>query len=70
MIVLHDADDEVAGADEGVEDVDAFVAEGAAEFVLQDFFDAADHEVDDGLRGIDDAVGVGLLGGMPWKKRS
>ena len=23
--------------------------------------DAADHEVDDGLRGVDDAVGVGLL---------
>ena len=38
--VLHDADDEVAGADEGVEDVDAVVAEGSAEFGLQDFFDA------------------------------
>jgi hypothetical protein len=42
--------------------VDAGVGEGFAEFLLQDFFDAADHEVDDGLRGVDDAAGVGLFG--------
>src|ERR1019366_5003165 len=41
----------------------ALVAEGAAELLLQDVFDAAHHEVHDGLRGIDDAVGVGFLGG-------
>ena len=59
--LLHDADDEVAGADEGIEDVDAFVAERASEFFLQNLFDAAHHEVDDGLRRVDDAVGVGLF---------
>ena len=47
--------------DEGVEDVDAFVAERATEFFLQNFFDAAHHEIDDGLRGVDDAVGVGFF---------
>jgi hypothetical protein len=29
---------------------------------LQDFFDAAHHEIDDGLRSIDDAVGIGFFG--------
>ena len=42
--------------------MDAGVGEGFAELGVEDFLDAADHEVDDGLRGIDDAVGVGLLG--------
>jgi hypothetical protein len=60
--LLHDAGDEVAGAGEGVEDVDPGVGEGFAELLLEDFFDAADHEVHDGLRGVDDAVGVGLFG--------
>ena len=59
--LLHDADGEVAGADEGLENVDAFVAEGAAEFFLQNFLDTAHHEVDDGLRSINDAVGVGFF---------
>ena len=58
----HDAHDEVAGADEGIEDVDAFVAERAAEFFLQNFLDAAHHEVDDRLRRIDNAVGIGFFG--------
>ena len=56
------AGDEVSGADEGVEDVDAFVGEGFAELLFQNVIDAADHEIDDGLRGVDDAVGVGLFG--------
>ena len=60
--LLHDAGDEVAGAGEGVEDVDALVREGLAELLLEDLVDGADHEVDDGLRSVDDAVGVGLLG--------
>jgi hypothetical protein len=38
-----------------VEDEDAFVGEGLAELRFEDFFYAADHEVDDGLRGVDDA---------------
>ena len=49
-------------AGEGVEDVDSGVREGFAELLLENLFNGADHEVDDGLRGIDDAVGVGLLG--------
>lgn len=45
----------------GIEDVDAGVGEGFAELLLKDFFDAADHEVDNRLRGVNDAVGVSLL---------
>ena len=60
--LLHDADDEVAGADEGIEDMYAFVAEGPAEFFLQNLLHAAHHEVDDGLRSVDDAVGVCFFG--------
>ena len=60
--LLHDAGDEVTGAGEGVEDVDAGVGKGFAELCVEDFLDTADHEVDDGLRGVDDAVGVGLFG--------
>ena len=59
--LAHDAGDEVAGADEGVEDVNVFVAEAAAELRFQNLLDAADHEIDDGLGRVDDAVGVGLL---------
>ena len=59
---LHDASDEVAGSGEGVKDVYVFVGKGLAELLLKDLFDGADHEVDDGLRGVDDAVGVGLFG--------
>ena len=33
-----------------------------AEILFQDVFDAAHHEVHDGLRRVDDAVGVGFLG--------
>ena len=58
--LLHDAGDEVSGSGEGVEDVDAGVGEGFAELLLEDLFYGADHEVDDGLWGIDDTVGVGL----------
>ena len=61
--LAHDAHDEVAGADEGVEDVDALVGQGAAELRLQHVLHRAHHEIDDGLRGVDDAVGVGHLDG-------
>ena len=60
--LLHDAGDEVAGAGERVKDVHALVGEAFSELLLQDFFDGADHEIDDGLRRVDDAHGVGLLG--------
>ena len=59
----HHAHDEVAGADEGVDDVHALVGEGAAELALEDGGHAAHHEVDDRLRGVDDAVRVGDLDG-------
>ena len=65
---LHDADDEIASADERIEDVDTFIAEGAAKFFLEDFFDAANHEIDDGLRRVDDAVGIGFFGGVALEK--
>lgn len=59
--LLHDAGDEVAGSGEGVEYMDAGVGERLAELLLEDFVDAAGHKVDDGLRGVDDAVGVGAF---------
>src|ERR1019366_6036875 len=59
---------EVTGADEGIEDVDAFVAKRAAKFFLQDFFDAAHHEIYDGLRRVDDAAGIGFFGGVSLKE--
>ena len=59
----HEVDDEVAGADKGIEDVDAGIAEGAAELGLQQLLHARDHEIDDRLRGVDDAVGVRHLDG-------
>ena len=59
--LAHDAHDEVAGADKGVDDVYALAAEGAAELALEDGGDAAHHEVDDRLRCVDDAVRVGHL---------
>ena len=62
-MVADEVDDKVAGAGGGVKDLDALIADGAAKFFLQDLFDAGTHKIDDLLRGVDDAVGVGLLDG-------
>jgi len=45
----------------GVEDVHARGAERQAEFGLQHLGDAGAHEIDDGLRRVEDAVRVGDL---------
>jgi hypothetical protein len=60
--LTDDAGDEVSGADKGAEDVYALVGEGSFELLFQNVIDAADHEVDDRLRRVDDAVGVDFLG--------
>ena len=61
--LLHDSDNEVAGADEGIDGYsDTFPAEGASKFFLQDLLDATHHEIDDRLRSIDDAVNVSFFG--------
>ena len=51
-------DDKVAGASGGVDDGDALIAELLAKFSFQHFLDGGAHEVDNFLRGIDDAVGI------------
>lgn len=58
---LHRADDEIARADKRIEDVNAGRTERFAEFFLQNFFDAANHKVHNGLRRVHDAVRVGDL---------
>ncbi len=40
-----------------------WLGDGGAEFALQDFFHAGTHEIHDLLRGVDDAMGVGLFDG-------
>ena len=57
----HQVHDEVARADERIEDVDALGAERLAEFLFQNLRDARDHEAHDRLRRVDDAVRVGHL---------
>ena len=39
------------------------IAQGAPEFGAQEVVHGAHHEIDDGLGGVDDAVGVGHLDG-------
>ena len=43
--------------------MDAGIAQGPPELVAQEVVHGAHHEVDDGLGGVDDAVGVGHLDG-------
>ena len=66
--VAHQANDEVAGADEGIDDMHAFIGEGTAEPGLQHMRNAVHHEIDDGLRRVDDAVRIGLLDREALKK--
>ena len=57
--LAHHAQDEVARAHEGIEDMDALVGEGAVELTLENVFDGAHHKVHDGLRRVHDAVRIG-----------
>ncbi len=52
-------DQKVARAGAGVQHRHAFGRQRCAELRLQNFFHAFAHKVDNGLRGVDDAVGVG-----------
>ena len=59
--VLHQPNDEVACADEGIDDVNTAIGERLAEVGFQDMLNAVHHEIDDRLRGIDDTVSIGIL---------
>ena len=59
--VLHQANDEVAGADERIDDVNTGICERLAEVSFQDMLNAIHHEIDDGLRRVDNAVSIGIL---------
>src|SRR5688500_1008655 len=56
------------GADERVEDMDVFIGERFAEFLLQNVLDRFDHEIDNRLRRIDDAVRIGDIDRKPLEK--
>ena len=58
---LHDVHNEVSRAGKGIKDVDILFREAGAEMFAQDVLGAGNHEIDERLRGIDDAVGVGHL---------
>ena len=59
--VPHEVDDEIAGAGERVEDMDLAVGQSFIKLRLQDVLHAGDHEVDERLRRVNDAVRVGHL---------
>ena len=59
--VAHDVDDEVARAHKGVDDVDILIGKRTPKFLLEDVLNRIDHEVDNGLGGVDNAVDIGGL---------
>lgn len=59
---MHDASDEVTRAGERIEDVNALIRKAFAELLLKNLLNAANHEVDDGLRRVDDSMRVCLFG--------
>ncbi len=60
----HEVDDEISGSGAGVEDLDFGRGEQEAELVTESGFDGFAHVLDDGGRGVDDAVGVGGFDGV------
>lgn len=65
---LQNIDNEIAGAGAGIKDLDAGRGQRAAKLALKGLIDAGNHEVDDLLRGVNDAVGVGLSDREPLEK--
>ena len=61
--VMHEPDDEIAGAGAGIEDVNFGVGEVFSEIGAEESGHGGAHELDDALRGVDDAVSVGDLDG-------
>ena len=59
--VPHEVDDEITGAGERIEDVNVFIGQRFSEFLFQDVLDTGDHEIDERLRRVNDAVRVGDL---------
>jgi hypothetical protein len=64
----HDPQEKVAGAHKGIQDMDVFIPERAAKFPFQDFVHRAHHEIDQGLGGVHNAVGVGHPDGEALEK--
>jgi hypothetical protein len=52
---LEEPGDKSSRPDEGVQDMDIFIGDGAVEFLLQDILDGVEHEIDAFHRSIDDA---------------
>ena len=61
---VHQVHDEIARARAGIEDDDIGVAQLLAELGAENLGHAGAHEIHDGLRCVDDAVGVGGLPGI------
>ena len=53
--------DEVAGADERIDEMHPPVCKRTVELGLQNLFNAFHHETDDRLRRVDDAVRIGYI---------
>ena len=66
--LAHQADDEIAGADKRIDDMNAFIGERTPEFGLEQMFYALHHEIDNRLWCINDAVRIGDFGGVALKK--
>ena len=64
----HEPHDEAACSHEGVDDVYALVGKGAAKFFAEDFLHRFDDELHNGLRCIDDAVGIGYFDREPLEE--
>ena len=59
--VLHQAHDEIARAHKRIDDVNPGIGQRFAEVGFQEMLDAVYHEIDDGLRRVDDPVSIGIL---------
>ena len=68
MDVLHETDDEIARTDEWVDDMHPRIRERATELGFEDMCHTVHHEIDDGLRCVDDAVCVRHILREPLKE--
>ena len=59
--VLHQSDDEVARADERINNMNTGIRQRSIELAFKDLFNAVHHEIDDRLWRVDDAVCVRYL---------
>jgi hypothetical protein len=65
---VHDVDNKIPCAHKGVDDVHVLIGERATKLLLENVFDRLDHEIDNGLRGVDDTVDIGGFDGKALKE--